>query len=96
MLQILSKGQLKDMHKDIVKWFEKELERDFGSYLYNLIHQTKGMIEDVRRDKDINTCYYCNKEITPFEKYRKHIAIELKRANKQYKKLIKTTYASTK
>lgn len=88
-MQVLTKSQVKKMNWKLVRWFELELKRDFGNYLYNLVLQTKSMIEDVRRDKGINTCSDCGKEFTPFEKYRKHLDIEMKKRAKLFKGLSK-------
>lgn len=77
MIRTLTPVEVKKMHKEMVAWFEKELERDYGSFLYNLALEIQHHIEAVRREKGIDICTFCRQEFTNKVEYREHLGKEL-------------------
>ena len=51
MLQVLSEDEVKRRNDSLTQWVEETLEGDNGSHLYNILHQVKGLMEDMARKK---------------------------------------------
>lgn len=50
-MRILFKEEQIEQHRDMIKWVEEVLERDFlGTYFYNILLQLKHMLEHFERE----------------------------------------------
>ena len=49
MMRVLGNNELKQMNKEILAWFEKELKGKNSTYIYNLLLMIKHLVEDLRR-----------------------------------------------
>lgn len=77
MLYAMSEAEARKMHEDMAEWAKREMEREYGTYIYNVLNELQKFVQEARREKGIETCSRCLEEFTDHEKYRRHMLSHL-------------------
>ena len=46
-LQVLTKEQSDKMNREILQWVKRALKGKYGTYVYNILHQLRGLLKNI-------------------------------------------------